>query len=179
MKPARTGITPTSRGSGREVDLPTMTAGALLSILFSVCALALILPGILATAGKLPGNSMIGLRVPEVRKDEEIWVKSHKVVGPYFILAGAALAFGGAFCTVARGWMWIIPAVLAVVALVAVAVGGNVGANAARVFADAKENAAKQPAAAPQPSVDVNALRAAAQNADKNAGSNSAGTEAS
>ena len=145
-----------------------MTAGAIIGILFIVCALALLIPGALATAGRLPGNSIVGLRVPEVRKDEGIWVQAHRIVGSYLIFGGAALAFGAAFSFIASGWLWLVPAVLAVLAVVACALGGNMGARAARLIDDARNaDATNSTDATPAPAVNLDALRNAAREADQ------------
>lgn len=139
--------------------------GVVIGVVFIVFALALLIPGLLAALGRLPGNNVVGLHVPEVRKDEEIWVQAHKVAGPYLILGGLALAFGSAFAFIADGWLWMGPVVLGVVAVAAVAAAGNQGARAARLFAEAKENDADADAA-PAPQVDLGALRNAARRAD-------------
>ncbi|MDK8626222.1 SdpI family protein [Corynebacterium appendicis] len=139
--------------------------GVVIGVVFIVFALALLIPGLLAALGRLPGNNVVGLHVPEVRKDEEIWVRAHKVAGPYLILGGLALAFGSAFAFIADGWLWMGPVVLGVVAVAAVAAAGNQGARAARLFAEAKENEADADAA-PAPQVDLGALRNAARRAD-------------
>lgn len=139
--------------------------GVVIGVVFIVFALALLIPGLLAALGRLPGNNVVGLHVPEVRKDEEIWVQAHKVAGPYLILGGLALAFGSAFAFIADGWLWMGPVVLGVVAVAAVAAAGNQGARAARLFAEAKENEADADAA-PAPQVDLGALRNAARRAD-------------
>ena len=145
-----------------------MTAGAIIGTIFIVCALALLVPGALATAGRLPGNSIVGLRVPEVRKDEGIWVQAHRVVGPYLIFGGAALAFGGAFSFIASGWLWVAPVLLAVLAVVACALGGNMGARAARLIDDAQAANATTADEVPAPAVNLDALRNAAREADQN-----------
>ena len=139
--------------------------GVVIGVVFIVFALALLIPGLLAALGCLPGNNVVGLHVPEVRKDEEIWVQAHKVAGPYLILGGLALAFGSAFAFIADGWLWMGPVVLGAVAVAAVAAAGNQGARAARLFAEAKENEADADAA-PAPQVDLGALRNAARRAD-------------
>lgn len=139
--------------------------GVVIGVVFIVFALALLIPGLLAALGRLPGNNVVGLHVPEVRKDEEIWFQAHKVAGPYLILGGLALAFGSAFAFIADGWLWMGPVVLGVVAVAAVAAAGNQGARAARLFAEAKENEADADAA-PAPQVDLGALRNAARRAD-------------
>ena len=149
-----------------RVEFQAMTAGAIIGFLFILFALALLIPGALATAGRLPGNSIVGLRVPEVRKDERTWKQAHRIVGPYLIFGGVALAFGAAFCFIADGWLWVAPAILAVVALVSCAVGGNMGARAARLIDDARATTdTAEPTPAPQ--VNLDALRNAAREADK------------
>lgn len=139
--------------------------GVVIGVVFIVFALALLIPGLLAALGRLPGNNVVGLHVPEVRKDEEIWIQAHKVAGPYLILGGLALAFGSAFAFIAHGWLWAVPVILAVVAVASVAAAGNQGARAARLFTEAKENQAEADAA-PAPQVDLGALRNAARQAD-------------
>lgn len=139
--------------------------GVVIGVVFIVFALALLIPGLLAALGRLPGNNVVGLHVPEVRNDEEIWIQAHKVAGPYLILGGLALAFGSAFAFIANGWLWAVPVILAVVAVASVAAAGNQGARAARLFTEAKENQAEADAA-PAPQVDLGALRNAARQAD-------------
>lgn len=142
--------------------------GVVIGVVFIVFALALLIPGALAALGRLPGNNVVGLHVPEVRKDEEIWVQAHKVTGPYLILGGLALAFGAAFSFIADGWLWAGPMILALIAVAAVAAAGNQGARAAKLFAQAKQNDAQNAAEPTQqaPQVDVGALRNAARRAD-------------
>ncbi|MCT1451814.1 SdpI family protein [Corynebacterium sp. p3-SID1145] len=142
--------------------------GVAIGVVFIVFALALLIPGLLAALGRLPGNNVVGLHVPEVRKDEEIWVQAHKVAGPYLILGGLALAFGAAFAFIADGWLWAGPVVLALVGIAAVAAAGNQGARAAKLFAQAKdaEAGAEAATAHPAPQVDLGALRNAARRAD-------------
>lgn len=141
--------------------------GVIIGVVFIVFAIALLIPGVLAALGRLPGNNVVGLHVPEVRKDEEIWVQAHKVTGPYLILGGLALAFGAAFSFIANGWLWAGPVILALIAIAAIAAAGNQGARAAKLFAQAKANDAEaSPAAQPAPQVDLGALRNAARQAD-------------
>ncbi|MCQ4624336.1 SdpI family protein [Corynebacterium sp. CCUG 69979] len=142
-----------------------MSAGVIIGILLIIAALALLIPGVLATAGRLPGNSVVGLRVPEVRKDEEVWDTAHKVVGPFLILAGVALAFGAAFSFIAHGWLWAAPVLLIIAAVVAVAVGGNQGARTAQLVDEART---QTPEPEPTPNVNLDALRNAAKQADEN-----------
>lgn len=147
------------------------TLNLVIGIIFLIAAVCFIVLGAIATAGKLPGNKTIGLRVPEVRKNESTWVQAHKVVGPFWILTGVALGLGAAFAFIAQGWGWIAPAIAAVAAVVSLSVGGNFGARAAALV-DAtiqaqsqEETAAEETAAAP--AVDLESLRRAAGHADE------------
>ena len=146
------------------------TLNAVLGTIFLVLALILIVLGAVATAGKLPGNNIIGLRVPEVRKNESTWVQAHRVVGPFWILAGVGLAIAGAFAFIAQGWMWVAPVIALVAAVVALSVGGNFGARAAALV-DASLNATDNPTTATggvtAPEVNLDALRRAASKADE------------
>lgn len=144
------------------------TLNIVIGILFLVGAAVFTAIGISAAAGKLPGNSVIGLRVPEVRKHESTWVQAHKVVGPFWILAGVALAMGAAFAFIASGWVWVAPVIALVAAVVALSVGGNFGARAAALV-DAARDANPEPEAPaePAPQVDLDALRRAAGKADE------------
>lgn len=144
----------------------TSTANVVVGIIFIVLGLVLFIPGALATAGRLKGNGIVGLHVPEVRKDEEVWINAHKAAGPFFIFAGIALLFGAAFAFIAQGWLWVAPVIAVIIAVVAAAAGGNVGARAAKLFAQAKNEAPEPPA----PAVDLGALRDAAKRADGQGG---------
>lgn len=141
------------------------TLNMVLTIIFLIAAVAFIVLGAVALAGKLPGNSVIGLHVPEVRKNEQTWVQAHRAVGPFWILTGVALAFGGAFSAIASGWLWIAPAVAVLAALFALSLAGNFGARTASLV-DASLNAESDTPAAPAPAVDLDALRRAAGEAD-------------
>ena len=140
-------------------------------IVFIFLALFLLVVGGMATAGKLPGNSAIGLRVASVRKDKAVWDQAHKVTGPFVVFAGVALAFGAAFAFIASGWLWIAPVIALIIAVVALSVGGNVGARtAALIDASRDESGAETEPAAPAPAVNLDALRNAASRADKQTG---------
>lgn len=138
------------------------TLNVVIGIVFAVLTLALFIPGALATAGKLPGNKWVGLHVPAVRKDQGIWDQAHKVAGPFWLLASLALAFGAAFSFIASGWMWVLPAVALVAAIVAASVGGNFGARAATMVESAREEEPEPE----KPAVNIDALRRAAGQAD-------------
>ncbi|KXB52495.1 hypothetical protein HMPREF3227_02097 [Corynebacterium sp. CMW7794] len=132
-----------------------------LGVILLILAVALVVIGGLAAARKLPGNNVIGLRVEEARKSREAWEFAHSVAGPVWILGGVALLFGGLVALIAHGWMWIIPALGFIVAVLAVSVGANMGARAAFLF-DQNEKAKE----AAGPAVDLTALRRAARKAD-------------
>lgn len=136
----------------------------ILGIILLVIAVLLAIVGALGWTGKLPGNSFIGLKVPEVRKSEDLWELAHKIAGPFWILGAAALAFGGAFSFVATGWWWTLPAFTIVIALGSVGTGAakaahTVAALDARAIAEEQRGGAK-------PAVNLEALRNAAKNLD-------------
>ncbi|MCT2288936.1 SdpI family protein [Corynebacterium sanguinis] len=144
-----------------------MTANLVVGIIYLVLAVVLVVVGAMSVAGKLPGNSIFGLRIAAVRKDKAIWDQAHKVAGPFVLFAGVALAFGAAFAFIAAGWMWVAPVVALAIAVVALSVAGNFGARAATLV-DAARNVTssqgQEPQAAPQ--VNLDALRNAAAKAD-------------
>lgn len=148
------------------------------SILLFVLAAIVITVGGLSTLKKLPGNSIFGLRVHEARKSPEAWMTSHAVAGPVWLVAGASLTFGALVSLQASGLMWVIPAVTTVVGIVAISYGANLGARTAVLYdqhVNAKKNAdatggccsSSDADEKPKtPSVDMNALRRAARQAD-------------
>ncbi|MDK8718826.1 SdpI family protein [Corynebacterium pseudodiphtheriticum] len=149
-------------------------------ILLFVLAAIVITVGGLATLKKLPGNSVFGLRVHEARKSPEAWMTSHAVAGPVWLVAGASLTFGALVSLQANGLMWVIPAVTTVVGIIAISYGANLGARTAVLYdqhVNAKKNAdatggccssggADADGKPKTPSVDMNALRRAARQAD-------------
>lgn len=140
------------------------TLNVVVGIVFILLTLLLLIPGAMASAGKLPGNKWIGLHVPAVRKNQAIWDQAHKVAGPFWLLAGVALAFGAAFSFIASGWMWLLPAVAFLAAVVAASLGGNFGARAAAAVEQAQDNT---PQPEPErPAVNIDALRRAAGHVD-------------
>ncbi|GAI19465.1 SdpI family protein [Corynebacterium propinquum] len=149
-------------------------------LLFALAAVVIVVGG-LATLKKLPGNSVFGLRVHEARKSPEAWITAHAVAGPVWLVAGASLTFGALVSLQASGFMWVIPAVTTVVGTIALSYGANLGARTAVLYdqnVSAKKNAdttggccssgggAETHDIAEAPSVDVNALRQAARQAD-------------
>lgn len=119
-----------------------MKAMTILSILALILAVGLLIVGGLATTRRLPGNPLIGLKVPEVRKSKEIWDVSHAVAGPMWVAAGVSLLFGGLIglrLSTLLGFIFL--AVTMFVAAIFLGVGANNGAKAAHLMdAKAKEN---------------------------------------
>ncbi len=144
-------------------------------IIFLIVAAIFIVVGGLASLRKLPGNSVVGLRLAEIRKTKEAWDNAHAVAGPFWFLAGVALVFGGIIALRAEGWMWLIPALTFVVAVLALSVGSNMGARAAYLWDQAHKevegcgescNCSDGGCGGEAPTVDVSAARAAAKRAD-------------
>ncbi len=145
-----------------------------IAVILLVLAGALLLFGALSWTRNLPGNAVFGLRLPEVRKSEDAWRAAHAAAGPIWTFGGVALLFGALIAFIAEGWMWVLPVVAVLVALVAVSLGANVGARTASLIdADGhdEEGGCGQDcncgAPAETPAVDLAALRKAASEADK------------
>lgn len=101
-----------------------------LTIVLVVVGLAFFIAGLLGAVGKLPGNPVVGLRIPEVRKTEELWNTAHRIVGPAWMGAGAAF-IGAALITLkVSGWMWLVFALLLVGAAFLIGLGSALGAHA-------------------------------------------------
>lgn len=144
-------------------------------IIFLIVAAIFVVVGGLASLRKLPGNSVVGLRLAEIRKTKEAWDNAHAVAGPFWFLAGVALVFGGIIALRAEGWMWLIPALTFVVAVLALSVGSNMGARAAYLWDQAHKeddgcgescNCGDGGCGGEAPTVDVSAARTAAKRAD-------------
>ncbi|MCG7456653.1 SdpI family protein [Corynebacterium sp. ACRPH] len=101
-----------------------------LTVVLVVVGLAFFIAGLLGAVGKLPGNPVVGLRIPEVRKTEELWNTAHRIVGPAWMGAGAAF-IGAALITLkVSGWMWLVFALLLVGAAFLIGLGSALGAHA-------------------------------------------------
>ncbi|GAB2516516.1 hypothetical protein CATRI_12980 [Corynebacterium atrinae] len=100
-------------------------------LIFFALSAVLLVVGALATVRRLPGNSVIGLRVPEVRKSQEVWDGAHAVAGPFWLLAALILLFGGFISWVVSGWWSLVPLFFLIAAFMAVSVGANSGARMA------------------------------------------------
>ncbi|AZA14697.1 SdpI family protein [Corynebacterium choanae] len=98
-------------------------------------AVGLIVLGALAWAGKLPGNGIVGIRVPASRKRQFLWDVAHKVAGPIWVVGGVAWLLGGLVALRAEGWLWIIPALAAIAGFILFGTGSAMGANAATTVA--------------------------------------------
>lgn len=101
-----------------------------LSVLLFIVAAAVLVTGILAATGKLPGNSWVGLRIPEVRKSRQMWVTAHKIAGVPWTGAGAAF-LGAALVSLKGGWLWIVTALLVVGGLFLIGMGAALAASTA------------------------------------------------
>lgn len=100
-----------------------------LTIVLVVLALAVLTVGFLGFTQKLPGNGVIGLRIPEVRKSAENWNLAHKIAGPAWMGSGVAL-LGAALMTLRiSGWMWLVFALLIVGALFLIGMGSAMAAS--------------------------------------------------
>ncbi|WP_293818379.1 SdpI family protein [uncultured Corynebacterium sp.] len=100
-----------------------------LTVVLVIVGLAFFISGLLGAVGKLPGNPVVGLRVPEVRKSAELWDTAHRIVGPAWMGAGAAF-IGAALITLkVSGWMWLIFALLLVGAVFLIGLGSALGAH--------------------------------------------------
>lgn len=75
----------------------------ILGTVLLILAIALLVIGVLAWRRKLPGNPVIGIRVAEVRKSQEIWEAAHQVAGPLWLVGGVALVFGGLVAFARKG----------------------------------------------------------------------------
>lgn len=139
-------------------------------ILLILAAFALVVGG-LAWSGRLPGNSIIGLKVKEVRTSREIWNAAHAAAGPLWVFAGLVLLFGGLLAARIDGALsWAIFALSLIFALVLAGAGANMGARMAAAVAPEEESGSCDSDScgcgsggcdSETPEVDVEALRAA------------------
>lgn len=139
------------------------TMSIAVTVVLAVLAVAVLIVGALAWTGRLPGNSVIGLRVPEVRRSKDMWVTAHRIAGPMWVFAGVLLAFAAAFSSIVSGWGWIVPVALVVGAVAAIGAGAGRGAHTVAAL-DARRIA--EESTDDTPKVDLDALRRAAKRAD-------------
>ncbi|WJY93453.1 hypothetical protein CFAEC_13340 [Corynebacterium faecale] len=114
--------------------------GIILGSLFGILAVLLIVAGALAWTAKLPGNPVIGIRVPEVRKSQELWDMAHRVAGPLWVLSGVAWAIAALMSFAATGWMWLVVGLGVVGGLTFLGMGAGMGAHTVAMV-DAKRKA--------------------------------------
>lgn len=111
-----------------------------IGVILLVLAAALLILGGLGWSRKLPGNGIIGIRVPEVRKSKDVWDAAHGVAGPLWVVGGVALLLGALVAFTATGWMWLIVVLTVLAALVLLGMGATAGARAAAIL-DARAEA--------------------------------------
>ena len=101
-----------------------MMVNVLVASVTGIAAAAQLVAGGLAWSGKLPGNGVVGLNIPEVRTSRERWDAAHRIAGPLWTLSGVALVFATLIAVVASGWMWLAFAFALLCAVVAQGVSG-------------------------------------------------------
>lgn len=114
-----------------------------LSVLLFILGAAVLVTGVLAVTGKLPGNRWVGLRVPEARKNREMWITGHRIAGPTWTGAGLALIAAGAV-SLQGGWLWLITALLVVGALFLFGMGAALAAQTLAKIDHAKAQRAEE-----------------------------------
>ncbi|WP_423892228.1 SdpI family protein [Corynebacterium argentoratense] len=112
-----------------------MMVNVLVASVTGIAAAAQLVAGGLAWSGKLPGNGVVGLNIPEVRTSRERWDAAHRIAGPLWTLSGVALVFATLIAVVASGWMWLAFAFALLCAVVAQGVAGYMAARSAAVWA--------------------------------------------
>ncbi|MEJ6550184.1 MULTISPECIES: SdpI family protein [unclassified Corynebacterium] len=118
-----------------------------LSILLFILGAAVLVTGVLAVTAKLPGNRWVGLRIPEVRKNREMWDTGHRIAGPTWTGAGVALLAAG-LVSLQGGWLWAISGLLVVGALFLIGMGAALAAQTLAKIDHAKAQQAEQQRAA-------------------------------
>ncbi|MCK7637174.1 SdpI family protein [Corynebacterium pygosceleis] len=155
-----------------------------ISVVLFLLALILLITGVLGWAGKLPGNPVLGIHVAEVRKSEDVWVLAHRAAGPLWIAGGVLMFVGAVIGVSASGWMWLLPVVAVVAALVFTGAGAGLGARVAAAADVAANRNAEAGGGCSSgggccggdgadtredtPTVDLDAVRRAASQADGN-----------
>ncbi|AHW65633.1 Putative secreted protein [Corynebacterium glyciniphilum AJ 3170] len=118
-----------------------------LSVLLFILGAAVLVTGVLAVTAKLPGNRWVGLRIPEVRKNQEMWDTGHRIAGPTWTGAGVALIVAGVV-GLQGGWLWAISGLLVVGALFLIGMGAALAAQTLAKIDHAKAQQAEQQRAA-------------------------------
>jgi len=113
-----------------------------LSIIVAIAGLGILFIGLLCLTENLPGNALVGLRIPEARKSQDYWNMGHKIAGPAWTGSGLAMLAAGAVAWSAAGWTWLVVAGLVVASLFLLGMGGALAAHAmAQVDARAQKEA--------------------------------------
>lgn len=102
-----------------------------LTVLLFLLGAAVLVTGLMGLTGTLPGNRWVGLRIPEVRKSQEMWDTGHRIIGPFWTGAGIAILLGG-LVSLQGGWLWAVAVVLLVGGVLLVGIGA---ANASHILA--------------------------------------------
>ncbi len=114
-----------------------------LTVILAVVGLAAFVVGLLSQVGKLPGNPVVGLRIPEVRKSHENWVMAHKIAAPAWMGSGAAMMAAAMTSARVAGWLWLILGLLVVASLFLWGLGSAVAAHT-MAQVDAKRQKAEE-----------------------------------
>lgn len=115
----------------------------LVGILVAVLAVVLAVTGGLGIAGRLPGNSLLGVRTPETRRSPEAWLLANRAGGPGFLCAGVALGLGALALGTIGGWIGGIAVVVGLVVGVALLnLAGLAGSRVAAQWQAAQDDAA-------------------------------------
>ncbi len=149
-----------------------------IGVILLVLAAALLILGGLAWSRKLPGNGIIGIRVPEVRKSRELWDAAHGVAGPLWVVGGVSLLLSSVLAFTATGWMWLIVVLLVLAAVVLLGMGAGTGARAVSILDARNQDDGCSSCgdggscgcgghAGPAPEVDFEALRKALDSSEK------------
>lgn len=125
--------------------MTTLTAMIVFAVLLLVLAVFTTVVGVLAWRMKLPGNGVIGIRVPEVRKSKEYWDTAHSIAGPLWTLAGITLMFGGFLALSATGWIWLLVMITVAAWLVFLGMGAGMAAHTVALM-DARRCCSEKPA---------------------------------
>ncbi|MBC2682498.1 SdpI family protein [Corynebacterium anserum] len=114
----------------------------ILSIIVGVLGVAMLIIGVMSVTGTLPGNPVIGLRIPEVRKSQDYWITAHKIAGPAWTGSGLALMASAAIAWEATGWLWLIVGLLVIAAVFLLGLGAALAGHAmATIDAQAEKEA--------------------------------------
>lgn len=140
-----------------------------------VLTVILLVVGMAAATGRLPGNSFVGIRVPEVRKSPELWRLAHRIAGPFWVFGAAAWALGACFAFIASGWLWVLPAFFALLGVYGIGRGAAQGAHTVAAV-DARKMTRAERGDDARPAVDLSALRRAAGSTDGSGSAASGGS---